>query len=244
MLANRNQAAVAARRVTASSADRYASAVASFLDDVGELTEPPARITMVLLKRPEYRAMLEGFLELRRSALVRMNEPAVDAPLESLPHLYETWGVLEIIKVLLELAPDHGYIVERERMSMRSTGDLWIRVLPDGQAAVVLRHPESGQRVSVFPQRTYSGSSSPHSISFNQRPDITIEVRRQRQTTLYIFDPKYKLDSDGTAGDEPTGKPKKTDIDAMHSYRDSIRDDNGHRVVRAPYEHNPTTRWA
>jgi len=47
---------------------------------------------------------------------------------------------------------------------------------------------------------------------------------------IYIFDPKYKLVSEEQIiGD---GKPKKTDIDKMHAYRDAIRDESGKRVVK------------
>ena len=45
-----------------------------------------------------------------------------------------------------------------------------------------------------------------------------------------MFDPKYKLDSEG--GAEPgDGSPKKADVDKMHAYRDAVRDRTGRRVV-------------
>ena len=48
---------------------------------------------------------------------------------------------------------------------------------------------------------------------------------------LYLFDPKYKLDSEEIDG-VVDGKPKKVDIDKMHAYRDAIRGDDGSAVVR------------
>lgn len=63
---------------------------AEFLDEVSDLREPPSRVTMVLPKRSEYRAALEGLLEFRRSALVQLDEPRLVAPLTSLPELYGT----------------------------------------------------------------------------------------------------------------------------------------------------------
>ena len=49
---------------------------------------------------------------------------------------------------------------------------------------------------------------------------------------LFVFDPKYKLDSEGQEDEEGlTGSPNKSDIDKMHAYRDAIREEGGERVV-------------
>jgi predicted component of viral defense system (DUF524 family) len=206
---------------------------AAFLDDVTELSEPPGRVTMVLLKRPEYRAAFEGFLEFRRRALVRLSQPATDVPLENLPFLYQTWGVLEVIAVLLELGADLGYRIRRERLSSRRAGELWIQLLRDGQPAVILTHPELGRVISLIPQRTYSpGAKGLNSISFAQKPDVALEISEPGQTHVYLFDPKYKLDSEEIAGEDPQARPKKIDIDAMHAYRDAIRGPGAEHVVR------------
>ena len=207
--------------------------VASFLDDVSDLAEAPGRVTMVLLKRPEYRAALEGFLEFRRRALVRISEPSIDAPLENLPFLYETWGVLEVIAVLLDLAADLGYQVRLQRICSRRAGHLWIQVLRDGQAALVLSHPQLDRTIAMIPQRSYSpGAENLHSVSFLQRPDIAVEITENDRTDVYVFDPKYKLESEEEDVEDASGRPKKIDIDAMHSYRDAIRGKAGERVVR------------
>src|SRR5262249_21413105 len=99
--------------------------------------------------------------------------------------------------------------------------------------AVELEHRSTKTVVRLTPQLGYSRNSSPvQSISFGQTPDITVEVvRHGGQPVLYLFDPKYKLDSetDGQPGD---GKPKKVDIDKMHAYRDALRDSEQRRVVR------------
>lgn len=205
---------------------------AAFLDRVAELTEPPARITMVLLKRSEYRAVLEGFLEFRRRTLVKLDDPAIDAPLENLPHLYETWGVLEVIVVLLNVAADLGFRIRTERLIWRRAGELWVQLLKDGQPAVVLVDPNHERAIKLVPQRTYGRNAHGlHSVSFSQKPDVAVELLDHSGTRIYIFDPKYKLDSEEATGEEPDGRPKKVDIDAMHSYRDSIRDEAGRRAV-------------
>jgi len=62
---------------------------AGFLDEVRLPSHITANVTMVLLKRPAYRALFEGYLELHRAAAVRIEDPALDAPLDNLPHLYQ-----------------------------------------------------------------------------------------------------------------------------------------------------------
>lgn len=210
---------------------------ARFLDDVGELAEPPSRLTMVLLKRPEYRAGLEGFIEFRRSAIVSLDEPALEAPLRELPKLYETWGTLEVIATLANLAQPLGYRVTQERLFRRSANQIWIEILRDGKPALILENA-NGTLVKLTPQRTYSSSGRAlHSVSFAKRPDVAIEITTpDGREGIWIFDPKYKLESEtGPSGDENAetlpGTPKPQDINAMHAYRDAIRNEHDERVV-------------
>ena len=212
---------------------RRARQAAEFLDDVSQPHQLTTRPTMVLLKRPNYRTLFENYLEFRRTAFVELDEPRLETPLESLPDLYEAWGTLHVIDVLLEVASRTGYQVSPPRLVSHSDGGLYLKVLPDGLPAVELEHKPSGTRACLTPQRSYYRASRPmRSISFGQTPDVTIEVLRPGESpVLYLFDPKYKLDSeaDAEAGD---GKPKKVDIDKMHAYRDAIRGPSDERVVR------------
>jgi hypothetical protein len=69
-----------------------AKRAAAFLGEVSELDRPAEQVTMVLLKRPPYRALLEAYLAFQRSLEVRFDNPALDAlastcdryPMESL----------------------------------------------------------------------------------------------------------------------------------------------------------------
>lgn len=217
--------------LTLSARLRDARRLASFLDQVAPLSEPPSRVSMLLLRQPEYRAAMEGFIEFRRSAIVHLREPAIDAPLENLPFLYQCWGLLEVLSVVLDAAVDRGYRVVTERLAVRVAGELWIRLLIDGEPVAELSHPESSRRVRIVPQRRYKVRQGDlRSISFEQIPDISIEFIRGEEIALYIFDPKYKLRGDD--GADPGSRPKKEDVDIMHAYRDAIRAANGERVVR------------
>jgi hypothetical protein len=238
---------------------------AGFLDEVTLPSYLPDRLTMVLLKRVPYRAALEGYLELHRSMSVHLKEPALESPLENLPHLYQVWGTLQVLDALLKVAVEQGYSLLQQRFLQRGTEGFFVKLLPDGQPILTLKH-SNGSTVKLIPERAYGISGSARSISFLQKPDIAVEVQRPGSAPqLYLFDPKYKLDSEfltvrsalkesggsetiselledaddgSTEVEEETppsgvsnGRPKKVDIDKMHTYRDAIRGDEESRVV-------------
>jgi hypothetical protein len=229
---------------------------ARFLDNVSLPAYLPTWVTMVLAKRPPYRAALEGYLELHRRVSVHLDEPAFDAPLENLPYLYQIWGTLEVILALQTVGSELGYKVKEERLVRREGQSVFVRVLPDGNSALTLEHPERLTTVRLISERTYGKSGKLRSISYQQRPDIAVEVVQPGQPVrVYLFDPKYKLWGETLAGggqrifdafdksgyedilsyDEEAqdrSKPTKVDIDKMHAYRDAIRGEAGERVVQ------------
>lgn len=203
---------------------------AQFLSEVSLPQSLTNQLTMVLLKRPAYRAVLEGFLEFCRQIEVRLDQSALDVPLQNLPYLYQLWGTLQVIQVLLEVAAEQGYRLKHNRL-MRPIDNELVVVLPNGEIAVELVHPQTEVSVTLTPERTFATdpSAATYSISFDQRPDIVVEVRHpsSQVPSIYLFDPKYKVDSR-----EGCKVPLKQDIDKMHSYRDAIRGVGGVRVVQ------------
>jgi hypothetical protein len=135
--------------------------------------------------------------------------------------------------LLDELVGATGFQVRRQRLARLTDGSLYIKILPDGDPAVVLVRPTDGTVIRLIPQRTYTHTSKPaRSTSFNQIPDVSVEVQREGEDpVLYLFDPKYKLQSEDLEA-QRAAKPKKVDIDAMHAYRDAIRTPKHGRVVR------------
>jgi PD-(D/E)XK nuclease superfamily len=211
---------------------------ARFLDTVSLPVHLPNHLTMALIKRPAYRATLEGYLEFHRSVAVRIETPALEAPLENVPYLYQLWGTLHVVNALLQVAAERGYRVEQQQLIGRDGAGLYVQVLPNGASAVVLRDLAAETTVKLIPERTYGQSGALHSISYPQRPDVAVEITDvDGRTRVYLFDPKYKLAGDttiGTDGGSPlaNGKPQKVDIDKMHAYRDAIRDAEDRRAVR------------
>lgn len=187
---------------------------------------------MVLIKRPPYLAALEGYLELHRSVTVRLEDAAITAPLQNLPYLYQVWGTLNVIAAVLDEAREVGYEVDTQNLIGRDGQGVYVRVLPGGTSAVTLTNRSTGWNIRVVPEQTFGDSGQLKSISYPQRPDVTVNVTSpDGSTRLYLFDPKYKLDGELIEGESLDGKPRKVDIDKMHAYRDAIRDQMMGRVV-------------
>jgi predicted component of viral defense system (DUF524 family) len=133
-------------------------------------------------------------------------------------------------------------------MIARDAKGFYIKVLPDGRPALKIKRAVDSTEVTLVPERNYSRTGPLQSVSYEQRPDVAIEIRKGNTTRVYIFDPKYRLATEETAPDSADSeiqgeaeatvegtsenpRPKKTDIDKMHAYRDAIRDAEGRRVV-------------
>ncbi|QSJ17796.1 DUF2357 domain-containing protein [Nostoc sp. UHCC 0702] len=205
---------------------KKARQLATFLDEVSQPKYLPNQITMVLLNRPLYHAALEGYLEFIRSPAVHLDESDLDAPLEKLHKLYQIWGTLWVIATLLEVAMQKGYQIETQSLVRRDKTGVYVRILPNGQPALVLIHPQHKTRIKLIPERSYGKDGELHSATGRQQiPDVAIEVEESNKSQhVYLFDPKYKLDD--------KGEPLKEDTDKMQVYREDIRDREGKRVVR------------
>jgi hypothetical protein len=209
-----------------------ASRRARFLEDVSHLAQPPDQVTMVLLKEPPYRAAMEAYLAFQKRLAVQLEDTAMEAPLKNTPYLYEVWGSLEVLSALTEAAAIRGYRLSQQRLFKRTEATLTLQYLPGDSPLAEWRHPDHDTVVRLFGQRTYEDQGHFRSMSFPQRPDVAIEVcPPSGESQIFIFDPKYKLDSEKQGAEDADGTPKKDDIDKMHAYRDAIRRANGSLAV-------------
>lgn len=203
-----------------------------FLNEVSQPKYFPNKITMVLVKYPAYHAALQGYLEFIRSPAVYLDSPDLNAPLENLPKLYQIWGTLWVIIILLEVAEQTGYNLEEQCLVGKDKTGIFVRVFPNGKPVIVLTHPQNKTIIKLIPERTYSTSGKLHSSTLLQRPDIALEVQLSDASHLvYIFDPKYKFESEEPENIDRESKPKRQDIDKMHSYCHAIRDNKNQQVV-------------
>ena len=216
---------------------------ASFLDEVSLPAHLPEQATMVLTRVPAYRAFFERYLEFNRSVAVRFEHPTLDAPLQNLPFLYQKWLTLKVVNALLDFDLRYGFEVHSQKLFHRVSGDAFITLLPGGKTILELRQPREGMTISLTPERSFTKNGNIRTVSYTQRPDISIEIKRgDGRSELLLFDPKYKLDGEDLSSDSDTdlleevanfaGSPKKVDIDKMHAYRDAIRNERDEHVVQ------------
>jgi predicted component of viral defense system (DUF524 family) len=211
---------------------RRARKQAAFLDDVSTLARAPSQVTMVQMKVPTYRDALSSYLEFRKKPDVSLVDAALDAPLENLPDLYQHWAALELLVLLVETATECGFTVDEQNLVHREVQGLQVKLLREGVPVLRLRNEITGLRAEATLQKSFGVHGSLRSISFRQVPDVTLQViDRDERPSLFLFDPKYKLDSDSTDDGSVSVSPKKEDIDKMHSYRDAIRTREGSPVV-------------
>lgn len=196
----------------------HAGRQASFLQQVRLPSDLGLQVTQVLLHRTDYRAVIDLWRRLFAAMQVRLDAAALDAPLRSVPELYELWACLSALTTITEDFVATGYRVTRQRLVRRLPYAALVQLV-QGQDAVLEMSGSDGTRVSVHFQRNFSASGADlASLSFDQRPDLVVETNRPDGTVeLLILDPKYKVD-------EQSGslRPKKEDIDKMHTYRDAI----------------------
>ena len=198
---------------------------ADFLSEVKALQAAPDRVTQVLLHRPDYRAAYSGFLRFRQVPRLRLDHPAMDAPLQDVPKLYEAWGVLTTINAMLEAAAQHQWTATEQTLVAPSMVAPLVRVLPGGPV-LSLRRGTATATLSY--QRAISRNGADlRSITYTQRPDLILDVRDTDWRAVHVFDPKYKVDR----GESNAARPMKNDIDKMHAYRDAIRDEAGRHIV-------------
>ena len=183
--------------------------LASFLDEVSLPAFLPLHLSMVLMRRDPYPAALESFLEFSRGIAVQLDDNALDSPLENLPSLYQTWGTLAVLDALIHTAVKAGFELRTQRLFERRKGELFIRLLPDGKPLAELIRREDGVRLRFIPEFTIDATGRYACESFPQRPDIVIEIDNGEASQLFIFDPKYKLDSELSAESDPWGRPKR-----------------------------------
>jgi hypothetical protein len=204
------------------------------------------RITMVLLKQPAYRAVLEDYLALYRRAPVRLEEPALDTPLNSFPYLYQLWANLKVVKVMLQVCAEAGYRCMDHQWVKRDSNGFHFGVMKDCSTAIELSCPKTGKTVKLIPWSPASGQ-----VATNHRKDMPPAVAvcvysGGTPPVVLVFDPKYKVvgESPEKAVTKPTtGKAKTAEalssieplpehIDELRSCTEAVTTQGGVREIQ------------
>ncbi len=169
---------------------------ATFLREVRNPTISSVRVTMVLLKNPAYRAVLEGYLALndQSSSSVSIEEPALNAPLNNFPYLYQRWANLNVLSALLQVCAESGYRCENHQWVRSYHRSTKIQVITDGRPAVQLSCARTGRVVSFLPWSATGGTVYIVGQEVPMGAAVTIQSEG-KPLEILLFDPKYWVDS-------------------------------------------------
>ncbi len=203
--------AVAAEVDALSSELRLACTRASFLRQVRKPFVSADRVTMVLLKNSAYRAIWEDYLALYKRSTVRLDEPALNDPMNKFPALYQRWVNLKVVSVMLRVSAELGFqCISLPWVKKDQTG-LFIQAVHDFEDAIGLFCPRTGRTIKLIPWRT-DNESAKTQIDLPQTVAIAIYAPG-RPPVVLVFDAKYRVageDAEKTVGKKAKAKTKAT----------------------------------
>jgi hypothetical protein len=142
--------------------------------------------------------------------------------LKNIADLYQIWCFLEIKNVLQNLLgktnPDEIKLAEIKV-------DDFIFKIERGVKSKVSFNGTNGDLIDLFHDYSFdTASESVKSFTVNQRPDIVLNITKndlkENYVLTYLFDAKYRLQSDDKDGAPEL--PPEDAINQMHRYRDAI----------------------
>jgi hypothetical protein len=177
-----------------SSEFRLACTRATFLRKVRIPLASAARITMVLLKNPAYRAILEDYVALHKHSTIRLAEPTLIAPLNNFPYLYQLWANLCVVSSILKFCAAEGYQCLSHHLIKRDNQGLFIQFADAGEPAIELSSPATGRIVSLVSGRPETGGRNTLNINQELPPFTVISIySSDKPPVTLVFDPKYRV---------------------------------------------------
>lgn len=151
------------------------------------------RITMVLLKKPSYRAVLEDYLALYKQTPIRLEEPKINDSINEFPYLYQLWANLKVVKVLLQVGKDLGYRCINHNWVKSDDKGIYFEPMKDYSTAIDLSSPKTGKMVKLIPWTPETGQKETN-YGHDLPPALTICVYATgKPPVVLVFDPKYKV---------------------------------------------------
>lgn len=185
---------------------------ANFLRKVRRSSISSVRVTMVLLKNPAYRAVLEGYLALNQQSSIALEEQAMNTPLNKFPFLYQLWANLNVLSALLQACAELGYrCVSHNWVKSYRKGTV-LQVANDGRAAVQLYNPATGTQVNLMSWRPVS--EIPEVVANLESPmalAVAIEAQAKPLVVL-LFDPEYDVVAKSAIASKKAQSRSKTKI--------------------------------
>jgi predicted component of viral defense system (DUF524 family) len=197
--------------------------------EVGRMVHVPIG-SSVLQRRRGYKDVLRHHLAMRAAARIPFDKNALEKRLLGLKDvatLYELWCYFAVVDEVREVIGREPDVVEEMNVKVDEVDlERGFRVAWAGGPTV--HYNLSFSRSKPSPRR---------SASLVLRPDIVIELERDGQLELHVFDAKLRVDGVASLDDESEDEDadplsfKKDDVAKMHAYRDALPHVRSARVL-------------
>jgi len=177
--------------------------------------------SLVLQKATGYNTIYKSWLMLNNG--LEFLEGIQNIELKNIADLYQIWCFLEIKNVMQNLLgkerPDH---IDLAQIQV----DDFVFKIRRGVKSKISFHKNNGDVIDLLHDFSYDTSSHSNVKSFTvaQRPDIVLRITKndlkENYVLTYLYDAKYRLDSDEEDG--APDLPPEDAINQMHRYRDAI----------------------
>lgn len=185
----------------------------SFLRDVDEYKATQS-MSLVFEMAPGYRELYKYYLMMRRGLSVHGD--VFRMSMKDTAQLYEYWCFIKLVTLM-----KRSYkLVSSDVIKIDNTG-VTITLVKGKKSEVKFINPRTGEKIVL----AYNPGEQ-NTQTVNQKPDnvLTLEKRGTDVPYMYVFDAKYRIESNPSDNFYPDNKPgpKVDDINTMHRYRDSI----------------------
>lgn len=185
----------------------------SFLKEVDDYKSEQS-MSLVFEMAPGYRELYKYYLMLQRSLSVHGD--VFRLSLKDTAQLYEYWCFIKLVSLM-----KRSYrLVSSDVIKVDCSG-VTVNLTKGKKSEVRFVNPRSGEIITL----TYNPGMQ-NTQTVNQKPDnvLTLEKRGTSVPYKYVFDAKYRIESNPQDPFYPDNRPgpKVSDINTMHRYRDAI----------------------
>ena len=185
---------------------------ASFFREIGEYRDTHS-MSLVFEMAPGYRELFKYYLMLKRG--LEINGDVFRISMKDTALLYEYWCFIKLVGMMKK-----NYKLASSDIIKIDNSGITVTLIKGKKSEVRFVNPRTGEK---FYLAYNPGEQNTQTVS--QKPDnvLTLEKAGERIRYQYIFDAKYRIETelDKFYPDKNPG-PKLDDINTMHRYRDSI----------------------
>lgn len=185
----------------------------TFLSDVSAYKASQS-MSLVFGMAPGYREMYKYWLMLQNGLTV--GGDVFHMSVRETSQLYEYWCFIKLYSIL-----KRRYTLKSPDMIKIDRRGVTVDLVKGTKSRIEFLNDQTGESIVLSYNPTEFKTQT-----VNQRPDNVLELKKKGSKNLYkyIFDAKYRIESNPDSNFYPDTKPgpKVDDINTMHRYRDSI----------------------